>query len=232
MEAPWLPSSVRSRFIAVVRTFVCLVVVLLATALPSPTAAQFEDLRKLYDEINPPPNHPPFADPISANSPNAAGRYLWLARQVDERAFDAAGYVERSLTEWKLPDYLMDDDVPDVVAWRRWLTEHREWTDAVVEASRLDRFELHRSKEARSDRWGEDDVRRRIHSDLFNFGKSLEDDAGRLWIDGEQEAAIDRVEAIVRMGSQLGVWGQLLKIAKSSRFPYALGHGKTHPSRI
>ena len=112
MEAPWLPSSVRSRFIAVVRTFVCLVVVLLATALPSPTAAQFEDLRKLYDEINPPPNHPPFADPISANSPNAAGRYLWLARQVDERAFDAAGYVERSLTEWKLPDYLMDDDVP------------------------------------------------------------------------------------------------------------------------
>ncbi len=62
---------------------------------------------------------------------------------------------------------------------------------------------MYRHENPRVFRWAEDDPRGSFNGGMRRFARVLKDDAIRLWIEGDREAAIDRAEAIVRIGRHI-----------------------------
>ncbi len=133
---------------------------------------------------------------------------MWLHQQmVSVEFWKVWAFIEIDFYQWRsIGNGLhIPDGPPDAGVWRDWLRDHRVWTDAIVEASRLDRFEKHRH----DDPWVTlafpgGDPRMDLISACRQLSTVLKDDAIRLWIDGERAASIDRVEAMIRIGRQLG----------------------------
>ena len=166
---------------------------------PSTSSAQSSYVKALelvYPEAT---QQPAFPDEISADSPNAAARYLWLFSKMDPRL--------RSLAPWVRADTLRieldpESEAPGTTAeLRAGLMAEQAWIRDVINATRLPHFDL-----GYSDKWAirlADEPRTGFLMSTRRTFAILQADAVRLWGEGEHEQAADRVVASSRLAVQI-----------------------------
>lgn len=152
-----------------------------------------------------------FPDPISADSPNAAGRYLWLCGQITVEDKLADGIIDdERLDAWTAVDWAAefvsehaDDGAPTPERWRERLVELQPVIGAYIEASRLDRYELYREPSQSAVPFAENDPRRNALVGMRQLADIVRDDAVRCWTAGDRAGAVERVAATLRAATQL-----------------------------
>lgn len=150
------------------------------------------------------PSHPEFTDPVTLDSPNAAGRYLSLFADLDEDFALAAAWATGD------PTILTYGDADDIVEppmsleeLRARLEERQPWIEQVIEASKMERFDRRLSDDLFVRPLTAEDPRHRFHRGARATVRILRTDASRLWEAGDREAAIERIAAIIRLGDQV-----------------------------
>ncbi|MEZ6319342.1 MAG: hypothetical protein R3B49_11430 [Phycisphaerales bacterium] len=152
-----------------------------------------------------------FAESISADSENAAGRYLWLDAQVTGEDKLANGLIDdERLDEWTASEWAEEfvrehaaDGAPTPERWRERLGELQAMIGAYVEASKLERFDLCWDTGMDAEPMTEGDPRRGGLGCMRRLAAIVCDDALRCWIDGDRAGAVERAAATVRAGAQL-----------------------------
>ncbi|MBX3357031.1 MAG: hypothetical protein KF745_01250 [Phycisphaeraceae bacterium] len=146
------------------------------------------------------PQQPRFDDAIAADSPNAAGRYLWLFERLDPRLSSAAGSFELNLSGLRVSEYLSAVTTDEM---QKLLEDNQAWILTAIEATRIESFNLHKSALLNAAPPREGDPRRGFLTKARRCQRVLGDDAIRLWCSGDYAGAIERASAIVRLGIQL-----------------------------
>lgn len=143
----------------------------------------------------------PLQEAISLDSPNAAMRLIALRREhpLERRSI---GDVDIHLDEFRMIDWEEEAEL-DPAAHRRYLLEQQGVIASITEASRLDRFDLYPNSPGYRGRIEQDGPRTGMLSWIGIVRKLLKDDAVRAWIDGDRDAALDRVETMVRLARQV-----------------------------
>lgn len=143
------------------------------------------------------PRHPLFEDEISPTSPNAAARFAWLGSEWNDDHREPIAWVDRrnvaafSLTE--------ETDGITAAETSALLEKIQPWIMGVIEASKLDAFDLYLAEGPFVQRWSDDDPRQAcIHGSSWGL-RALQADAVRLWAAGSRDEAIDRVVATLRI---------------------------------
>lgn len=182
------------------RVLAALVVVAAPLFAPADCLAQ-EEPPTLNDVWPDRPRHPAFTDPIVPDSPNAAARYLWLFPRVDERLRTLAGHLR---TQELVFAFDAQQGAPGTAEdLRATLIEQQEWIRALIEAARMERFDLRYSPDEIASN-PPDDAREVFLSGCISAIRILRADAIRLWIDGKHEEAGDRLAGALGVALHCG----------------------------
>lgn len=152
-----------------------------------------DDVQDILDEVWPDqPRHRPFSDEISLDSPNAAARYLFLFKQLDDRTRKFASCLVVGKLVWEFDI----EDAPGTPAdLRELLIEQQGWIKSLMDAAAIEQFDLG-YVEGLARKIEDDDSRRGYLSNIRGAADVLLADARRLWLDGKHADAADRLRAV------------------------------------